>query len=131
MVTTELIIDVMNFFEEKKLPDVPEEVQQPAPQEPVVAEAEPEVPPPQVVAEDQETDDVPDLVDAAPDDDFDGEEDEEAEEDAGIASRTRQRTGTQTQPPARYTMVVKVNKKKETDPKRKKAIEKADKDEIE
>eukprot|EP00590_Aulacoseira_subarctica_P001407 CAMPEP_0172415798 /NCGR_PEP_ID=MMETSP1064-20121228/2243_1 /TAXON_ID=202472 /ORGANISM="Aulacoseira subarctica , Strain CCAP 1002/5" /LENGTH=126 /DNA_ID=CAMNT_0013153039 /DNA_START=620 /DNA_END=1000 /DNA_ORIENTATION=- len=126
----------MNFFDEKRHPDVPEVAQQPAPQEPVVAVEEPEVPPPPVEAEVQEADDVPDLVDAAPDDDSDGEEDDddeeaEAEEDAGIAYRTRQRTGTQSQPPARYTMVVKVNKKKETDPKRKKAIEKADKDEIE
>eukprot|EP00590_Aulacoseira_subarctica_P011377 CAMPEP_0172416198 /NCGR_PEP_ID=MMETSP1064-20121228/2670_1 /TAXON_ID=202472 /ORGANISM="Aulacoseira subarctica , Strain CCAP 1002/5" /LENGTH=98 /DNA_ID=CAMNT_0013153687 /DNA_START=128 /DNA_END=420 /DNA_ORIENTATION=+ len=98
MVTTELIIDVMNCFEEKKLPDVPDEVQQPATQEPVVGVEELKVPPPPVETEDQKADEVPDLVDAAPDDDFDGEEDEEAEEDAGIASRTRQRTGTQTQP---------------------------------
>lgn len=52
------------------------------------------------------------------------------EPDGGIASRTRQRSGTQARPPSRYTMVVNVHKRNET-PEWRKAIERADKDEIE
>jgi len=60
--------------------------------------------------------------------DSDDEDEEESvvepEEEPGIASRTRSQT-------KRYAMAVKINKTKETDPSRKKAIEAADKAEIE
>jgi len=149
MATTEIIINVMNHFDEKSQADVPQELQQPQEEptpEPVLPEPELE----NIVEERPEVveDDVQDLVDHVPREDDSDDEDEnenepeesgpieepiveaqEAEVDAGIASRTRQRTGTQTQPPSRYTMAVKVNEKKETT-KRRKKIEKAKIDEI-
>ena len=157
MVTTQLIVDVMTFFDDKKTPEIPQEVQQPyqeealivQPQPPENVEAgvqvEPEVEEAQdvqseIVSSDvQEADDEPpDLVDAPDYDSDDGEEDEEDESDeeenepeTGIASRTRRQTGAPMNPPPRYTMAsVKINKKKESG-ERLKAIEKADKDEIE
>jgi len=73
-------------------------------------------------------------VDAPDDDDSDSEDEDEedgTEPDGGIASRTKQRTGAQINPPNRYSLAsVKINKKKETG-ERLKAIERADKDEIE
>jgi len=133
MVTTELIVDVLIFFDEKPLPnaaeppvDTPPEVNQ----EPVPEEIEE----PAFLREEVVEEDVPDLVDAADDSDDENDDEsvaeEEAEPDPGIATRTRSRTGTDINPPARYTMAVKVNKAKETG-ERRKAIEKADKDEIE
>jgi len=83
------------------------------------------------MAEPANEDDVPDLVDGPNDSDSEDEEDEEQEEP--VASRTRARTGTQSNPPERYRQAmasVKLNKRKETgEPKT--AIDKADKDEIE
>ena len=155
MVTTALIIDVMNFFEDKKQQDIPMEV--PAESE-LAAEAAVVAPEPERVDEMQERqesipeavesvtetpneDDVPDLVDGPDDSESEDEEDDKPEEesveepvqDEGIASRTRARTRTQRNPPNRYHHAmasVKLNKKKETG-KRKAAIDKADKDEIE
>ena len=138
MVTTELIVNIMNHFDERSQVDVPQELQQPQ-EEPASVPVEPA--PVNIVEEVEELgtteNDVPDLVDPE-EDESDDEVDEstepnttapEREVDAGIASRTRRQTGTQTQPPSRYTMAIKVNKRKET-PERKKAIEKADTDEI-
>eukprot|EP00590_Aulacoseira_subarctica_P002999 CAMPEP_0172416062 /NCGR_PEP_ID=MMETSP1064-20121228/2499_1 /TAXON_ID=202472 /ORGANISM="Aulacoseira subarctica , Strain CCAP 1002/5" /LENGTH=671 /DNA_ID=CAMNT_0013153423 /DNA_START=324 /DNA_END=2338 /DNA_ORIENTATION=+ len=153
MVTTDLIIDTMNFYEEKQQP-VPIEAQQPAPQEPVTTteaqdqmstiveqEASPvesEVEPKGVDPSIQEMDEPPELVDALddPDDSDDEDDDDEDDDEAsvqepGIASRTRSQTGTETKPPKRYAMAVKINKSKETDPERRKAMDKADKEEIE
>lgn len=117
-----------------------------APVAPEVAEVDPE---PVRVVQDQQNEipnapeeeaevnleeDVPDLVDV-PDDDSDSDDEEEENEEPaqaeGIATRTQRRTGTQINPPNRYTMVsVKVNKKRETG-ERKIALDKADKDELE
>mmetsp|Transcript_2609 Transcript_2609/g.3980 ORF Transcript_2609/g.3980 Transcript_2609/m.3980 type:complete len:661 (+) Transcript_2609:626-2608(+) len=134
MVTTQLIVDVMIFFEEKKNPEIPQEVQQPEqeatlqvlaqPPENVEAGApvEPEVEEAQdvqitaegeIVSSDVQEAEVepPDLVDAPDYDSDDGEEDEEDESDeeenepeTGTASRTRPQTGAPMNPPPRYTM---------------------------
>ena len=89
MVTTELIVDITNHFEDKKHPEVPEELKQP----PTTQEtAEVAVLPTDLPAEQQDGDQiveepVPDLVDA-PDNSDDEEEEAEEEPDGGIASRT-------------------------------------------
>jgi hypothetical protein len=145
MVTSELIIDVMNYFDEKDRPVVPAELQQQEPEAEAMQEAVvnpvaeetgeireelTEVPANLVEEEDN---DVPELVDAVDDpDDSDDEDDDEASvQEPGIASRTRSQTGTETKPPKRYAMAVKINKNKETDSERRKAMDKADKEEIE
>jgi len=145
MVTTELIIDVMIFFEDKRRPAVPLE------QEAVEPQVEPTAVIPEVVqeqvADNSQQEDatenleeqMPDLIDHTPDENSDSEdensdseeEEEQPEQEQGIASRTRRRTGTQVNPPERYTLAsVKLNKKKETG-ERKAAIDQADKDELE
>lgn len=113
MVTTELIIDVMNFFDDKKRPDVqidvpstteqeiviqePLQPEQEMPQnEPAVVESTPEEA--QMIAEpDDNEEEPPELVDAPDDsedeDDEDEEEEPEPEAEEGIASRTRKKTG--------------------------------------
>ena len=136
MVTTEFIIDVMNHFEDKNLLEVPQEVHQPtAHKQPTQVKEQDPVPAETQATEQVEPEiieDVPDLVDPGPDsesEDEDDNEEEPAEEVAPIASRTRQRSGTQTQPPSRYTMAVKEQKRHKT-PERREAIEKAYKNEI-
>jgi len=119
MATTELIINAMNVFEDKILPAEPEPARDITPDQPtaqeVVQEAA-EVVEPAIMQEEQVVDDdVPELVDAAADSD-DEDDDEESIDDKpelGIATRTRRQTGVEISPPARYTMVVKVNKRKE------------------
>ena len=99
MKTTELIIEVMNHFEEKKYPDVPDELQQP--QADTLSE-NPITDVPTTVEEAGSAEEpVLELVDDPDDSNSENEDDEEEEVDGGIASRTRQRTGTQTNPPHR------------------------------
>ena len=140
MVTTELIIDVMNHFDDQVQVELPPEAQQPPALEPVQAPVE--TPATEVVETpstepiEATTEEVPDLVDPGPDSDSKEEDEddelpvEEEKPDGGIASRTRQKSGTQARPPSRYSMAIKVQNKNET-PERRKAIERADKDEIE
>jgi len=136
MATTELIINAMNCFEDKILPAGPEPAQNITPDEPTaqeVVQETTEVVEPAILQEEQVVDDdVPELVDAAADSDDEDDDDESIDDELepGIATRTRTQTGVEINPPARYTMAVKVNKRKETGGRRK-AIEKADKDEIE
>eukprot|EP00590_Aulacoseira_subarctica_P000645 CAMPEP_0172416458 /NCGR_PEP_ID=MMETSP1064-20121228/2944_1 /TAXON_ID=202472 /ORGANISM="Aulacoseira subarctica , Strain CCAP 1002/5" /LENGTH=262 /DNA_ID=CAMNT_0013154125 /DNA_START=168 /DNA_END=956 /DNA_ORIENTATION=+ len=129
MVTTELIVDVLNFFDEKPLPNAaehPVETPLKVNQEPVLEVQEE---PANFQVEEVAEEDVPDLVDVQDEDDDELVAEEVAPE-PGIAARTRSRTGTDINPPPRYTMVIKINKSKETGD-RLKAIEQADKDETE
>jgi len=78
----------------------------------------------------EEQEEPPELVDALDSDEEDEEDDEEEPPpEDNIASRTRRQTGAPMNPPPRYTMA-SVKKEKESC-ERLKAIERADKDEIE
>jgi len=99
MVTTYLVINAINHFDDKKYPEIPEEALQPtaAEEEKTIEEATPE--------------EISDLVDAHDsDDEGEVEDDEPDEQEQSIASRTRSRMGTKLKPPEKYTMAVKVNK---------------------
>eukprot|EP00590_Aulacoseira_subarctica_P005305 CAMPEP_0172418094 /NCGR_PEP_ID=MMETSP1064-20121228/4618_1 /TAXON_ID=202472 /ORGANISM="Aulacoseira subarctica , Strain CCAP 1002/5" /LENGTH=100 /DNA_ID=CAMNT_0013156837 /DNA_START=461 /DNA_END=763 /DNA_ORIENTATION=+ len=94
MVTTELIVDVLNFFDEKPASETTTKPQV----EPVVNSVEaPEVlEEPAILRDEEAEEDVPDLVDlvdASDDEDNDESIAEEVEPEPGIAARTRSRTG--------------------------------------
>ena len=78
MVTTELIIDVMNHFDDKNQVDIPQEAQQPPVQEPVQVPAEAQAKAPTEVQSTEQdeavAEDVPDLVDPGPDSDPEDED---------------------------------------------------------
>ena len=112
MTTTELIVDVLNFFDDKPATETSVEPQA----EQIIS---PEVAMPEVVEEpailqEQNDEEVPDLVDAPDDEDTEDEESvtEEIEPELSIATQTRSRTGTDTRPPERYTMAVKETSRK-------------------
>jgi hypothetical protein len=102
MVTTENIIDIMNFFEDEKenplaTVQLPLE-EEPHALQPVLDVETPEPPQEEVQVQQlipEEQEDSDDLVDAPNEDsDSEDEDDDDDDEDKGIASRTRQRTGT-------------------------------------
>ena len=131
MVTTKIIINVMNHVDKKCQPELLQEPTQEQRQPEAVVEGLTEQEQIQEQVDENEVEnekEVPDLVDS-PDSDSEDDSDDEEEPELGVASRTRSQTGTDINPPTRYTMVVKVNKKNET-PERRQVIEQADKDEI-
>lgn len=113
MVATELIVDVLNFFDEKSATETTTEAQAEPVTSPAVAEM-PEVLEEPAILQESVDEEVPDLVDALDDTDDDESIIEEEEPELSIATRTRSRTGMDTKPPERYTMAVKMNKAKET-----------------
>jgi len=133
MATNELIIDIMNCFEEKNLPMETSTEPTQEPMAPTEAEEQSlEVVEPAILQEELTDEAVPDLVDDVENSDDEGDDEESVVEESepGIATRTRSQTGTEINPPKRFTMAVKVNKSQETG-ERKAAIAKAEKDEIE
>ena len=139
MKTTNLIVDVMNSFDDKELPVVQEVEQPPIVQpevtaEPIVEQAsneEVEVEAP-VVEEPAENIEVPDLVDADDNDSASEDESEDEEEivEEPIAARTRQRTGETIRKPSKYLFATKMDKRTEKDPKRLASIKRAEVSEI-
>lgn len=135
MKTTEMIIDVMNHFDDE--PEVQVEQQEVA----APTEAQNANNPEAVTADDDE---VPDLVPGSVEDDSDDEDDDEdgneddneekaeatEETSAPVAMGTRKKSGNDIGKPSRYSLATKIDKRTVNDEKRKAAIEKSETEEV-
>ena len=126
MKTTELIINIMNHFDDK-VERTPQEVPEPVAEPDPVEEPEPVAPEAQPVEEvteqgTQESEEVADVI-----------EEQQAEAVSAqepVSSRTRFRSGESSLRQSKYSMATKVNKRTIVDPVKKKAVEKAEGDEV-
>jgi hypothetical protein len=110
MKTLELIIDMMNKFDDKVTP-VPQELQQ----ETIAEVHEPSA------CDQQEVEMAPELEQPSEQ----GTVEEEAQEEP-VPSHTRQQSGKSILRPSKYLMATKLDKRTERDPKKLEAMKKAD-----
>jgi hypothetical protein len=134
MVTTDLIINILNSFDARTPIQAPELL--PPPEQETIEQSQ-GVQDQHVVEEHEEQQEpnqkieLPDLIEAPEYESEDEDNNSGQVQDIGIASRTRRQTGTQVRRPDRYTMAsVKISKAKEKDFTRKQGIENSEKDEI-